>query len=142
MIDVFATDHAPHTLEEKDSTNPPPGFPGLETCLPLLLTAVAEGRLSLADVLQRTYTNPQRIFSLPEQPATWVEVDPDAAWEIHASELHSRCSWTPFEGMQVRGRVRRVVLRGREAFKDGQILLQPGFGQDVRSTRLSRGDES
>jgi carbamoyl-phosphate synthase/aspartate carbamoyltransferase/dihydroorotase len=142
VIDVFATDHAPHTLEEKDSPNPPPGFPGLETCLPLLLTAVAEGRLSLADLLQRTYTNPQRIFNLPEQLGTWVEVDPDASWEIHASEMLSRCSWTPFEGMKVRGRVQRVVLRGREAFKDGQILVEPGFGRDIRSTRLSRGDES
>jgi dihydroorotase (multifunctional complex type) len=131
-IDCFATDHAPHTLAEKDGENPPPGFPGLETLLPLLLTAVDEGRLTTDDLLARMVTNPRRIFSLPEQPDTWVEVDEKAAWEIHASELHSRCGWTPFEGWKVKGKVRRVVLRGREAFKDGRILVEPGYGRSVR----------
>src|SRR4030043_2014333 len=77
VIDVFATDHAPHTLEEKDGENPPPGFPGLETALPLLLTAVHEGRLTIDDILSRMVTNPRRIFHLPEQPETWVEVNFD-----------------------------------------------------------------
>lgn len=132
VIDCFATDHAPHTLPEKDSENPPPGFPGLETALPLLLTAVQEGRLSIEDVIQRMVTNPRRIFNLPEQPNTWIEVDMDASWEISASHLFTRCAWTPFEGWRVRGRVRRVVMRGREAFRDGQILAQPGFGKNLR----------
>ena len=80
-IDCFATDHAPHTLAEKDGPNPPPGFPGLETALPLLLTAVHAGRLTVEDIVQRCYTNPRRIFHLPEQPETWVEVDPEAELE-------------------------------------------------------------
>ena len=63
VIDCFATDHAPHTLDEKESPKPPPGFPGLETALPLLLTAVADGRLTLDDLLLRMVTNPRRIFS-------------------------------------------------------------------------------
>jgi len=132
VIDCFATDHAPHTLEEKDSENPPPGFPGLETMLPLLLTAVDEGRLSLDDLIQRSVINPRRIFNLPEQPETWIEVDETARYEIHAADLHSRCGWTPFEGWQVKGRVTRVVLRGREAFKDGKVLADKGFGRNVR----------
>lgn len=132
VIDCFATDHAPHTLAEKDSPPPPPGFPGLETLLPLLLTAVAGGRLTLETLLQKTVLNPRRIFHLPEQPETWVEVDESARWEIRAAELHSRCGWTPFEGWQAQGRVRRVILRGREAFRDGQILVEPGYGQNVR----------
>src|SRR5688572_21319589 len=78
VIDCFATDHAPHTIEEKDSDNPPPGFPGLETALPLLLTAVdigpfgaAQGkRLTLDELIQKMYINPQKIFDLPEQPET------------------------------------------------------------------------
>lgn len=133
VIDCFATDHAPHTLAEKDGQNPPPGFPGLETALPLLLTAVHENRLSLDDLIARMVTNPRRIFQLPEQPDTWVEVDEDAAWEIHASQTHTRCAWTPFEGWRVRGRVRRVVLRGLEAFRDDQVLAPPGYGMDLRS---------
>jgi carbamoyl-phosphate synthase/aspartate carbamoyltransferase/dihydroorotase len=132
VIDCFATDHAPHTLAEKDGENPPPGFPGLETALPLLLTAINEGRLSINDVLSRMVTNPRRIFDLPEQPDTWVEVDEDATYEIRAAEMHSRCGWTPFEGWKVRGRVCRVVLRGQEVFRDGKILAQPGYGQNIR----------
>lgn len=65
---------APHTLEEKCGPQPPPGFPGLETMLPLLLTAVSEGRLSLDDLLQRLHHNPRRIFHLPPQEDTYVEV--------------------------------------------------------------------
>jgi len=138
VIDCFATDHAPHTLAEKDSENPPPGFPGLETALPLLLTAVGEGRLTLDDIILRMHTNPRKIFNLPEQPETWVEVDEAARYEIHAAEMKSRCGWTPFEGRQVRGRVRRVMLRGREAFRDGAILASPGYGQNIRSLSNSQ----
>ncbi len=133
VIDCFATDHAPHTLAEKDSASPPPGFPGLETILPLLLTAVSEARLSLDDLIARMHTNPKRIFNLPEQPETWVEVDEKATYEIRASEMHSRCGWTPFEGWKVKGRVRRVVLRGKEAFRDGVVLAEKGYGKNVRS---------
>jgi carbamoyl-phosphate synthase/aspartate carbamoyltransferase/dihydroorotase len=132
VIDCFATDHAPHTLAEKDGSNPPPGFPGLETALPLFLTAVSEGRLTMDDLLLRMVTNPRRIFNLPEQSETWIEVDLEAAWEIRADRTFTRCAWTPFEGRKVRGWVRRVVLRGQEAFRDGQVLARPGFGQDVR----------
>jgi dihydroorotase-like cyclic amidohydrolase len=132
IIDCFATDHAPHTVAEKDSENPPPGFPGLETLLPLLLTAVDERRLTLDDILQKSVINPRRIFHLPEQPETWVEVDEEAAYEIHAADQFTRCGWTPFEGWKVKGRVRKVVLRGRTAFEDGRILAQPGYGKDLR----------
>ncbi len=133
VIDCFATDHAPHTAEEKDSENPPPGFPGLETLLPLLLTAVDDGRLTIDDIVQKSVIAPRRIFNLPEQPETWVEVDENAKYEIHAADLHSRCGWTPFEGWKVKGRVTRVVLRGREAFKDGRVLAEAGYGRNARA---------
>ncbi len=132
VIDCFATDHAPHTAEEKDSDNPPPGFPGLETLLPLLLTAVSDSRLTIPDIIQKSVINPRKIFNLPEQPETWVEVDEDAEYEIHAADLHSRCGWTPFESWKVKGRVTRVVLRGRDAFRDGKVLTEKGFGKNVR----------
>ena len=132
VIDCFATDHAPHTLAEKDGENPPPGFPGLETMLPLLLTAVDVGRLTLDDLLQKMVINPRKIFSLPEQPETWVEVDENARYELRAADMHSRCGWTPFEGWQVKGRVTRVVLRGKEVYKAGKILVEPGYGKNVR----------
>ncbi len=132
VIDCFATDHAPHTLAEKDGPSPPPGFPGLETALPLMLTAVHEGRLSLQDLLVRMVENPRRIFKLPDQPETWVSVDQEAQWEVRAAELRTKCSWTPFEGWKVRGRVREVYLRGQLAYRDGTVHVPRGFGKDVR----------
>jgi dihydroorotase-like cyclic amidohydrolase len=132
VIDCFATDHAPHTLEEKDSDNPPPGFPGLETLLPLLLTAVDLRRLSLDDVIQKSVINPRKIFHLPEQPETWIEVDERAEYEIHAADQFTRCGWTPFEGCKVKGKVRKVVLRGKTAVEDGKILVERGYGKNVR----------
>jgi dihydroorotase-like cyclic amidohydrolase len=134
VIDCFATDHAPHTVEEKDSDNPPPGFPGLETLLPLLLTAVGDGRLTIDDIVRKCMQNPRRIFRLPEQPETWIEVDENARYEIKASEQFTRCGWTPFEGWKVRGRVRRVVLRGKTAFEDGRVLVGPGYGRNLRNS--------
>jgi carbamoyl-phosphate synthase/aspartate carbamoyltransferase/dihydroorotase len=138
VIDCFATDHAPHTLEEKDSENPPPGFPGLETLLPLLLTAVDLGRhrtrrvLTLDDIIQRSVINPGKIFKLLEQPETWIEVDEKAEYEIKAAEQFSRCGWTPFEGWKVKGKVRKVVLRGQTAFEDGKVLAEKGYGRNIR----------
>ena len=132
VIDCFATDHAPHTLADKDGENPPPGFPGLETFLPLLLTAVDEKQLTIDQLIEKSVINPRRIFRLPEQPETWIEVDEGARYEIQAANMHSRCGWTPFEGRQVKGRVRKVVLRGRTAFEDGRIMVEPGYGRNVR----------
>ena len=132
VIDCFATDHAPHTVEEKDSDNPPPGFPGLETALPLWFTAMNDKRLTTDDIINKMYVNPRKIFKLPEQPETWIEVDENAEYEIKAANQFTRCGWTPFEGWKVKGRVARVVLRGREAFKDGEVLAEKGFGKNVR----------
>ena len=132
VIDCFATDHAPHTVEEKDSDNPPPGFPGLETLLPLLLTAVDDGRLTMDDIIQKSVINPRKIFNLLEQPETWIEVDESAEYEIKASDQFTRCNWTPFEGWKVKGKVRKVVLRGQVAFEDGKVLAEQGYGRNVR----------
>ena len=131
VIDCFATDHAPHTLEEKDSDTPPPGFPGLETALGLLLTAVNEGRLTTDDLVTRMVTNPRKIFHLPTQPETEVQVDLDAKWEVRAEEFRSRSAWSPFEGMKLQGKVRRVTLRGKLVFKDGEIYAPDGYGMDL-----------
>jgi len=141
VIDTFGTDHAPHTIDEKTSATPPPGFPGLETMLPLLLTQVHKGRLTLDDIVLRLHTNPKKIFNLPDQPDTFVEVDLDKQWTIPAAMKFSRCQWTPFAGFHVRGAVKRVVLRGEVAYVDGKVLVKPGFGQNLRDlpTPSARG---
>lgn len=127
-IDCIATDHAPHTLAEKESNNPP-GVAGLETSLPLMLTAVQEKRLTLERLIALMATNPRRIFKLPMPPDTWVEVDGEARFTIFNGELLTKCGWSPFSGMDVVGRVKKVVFRGLDMFKDGKIVAQPGSGQ-------------
>lgn len=131
VVDCIATDHAPHTHAEKEGDSPPPGVPGLEMLLPLLLTAVAEGRLTLQRLMELTHEAPRRIFNLPPQPDTWVEVDPDARYALSHDGLYTRCGWTPFAGMDVQGRVVRVTLRGRTAFEEGQVRAEAGSGRVV-----------
>ncbi len=127
-VDCIATDHAPHTLAEKHSATPPPGVSGLETSLPLMLTAVADNRLSLSRLIELMHTNPRRIFGLPEQPDTQVEVEMTPT-VIRNENLFTKCGWTPFDGREVAGRVARVVLRGAVAFENGRVLAQPGNGR-------------
>lgn len=135
IIDVFATDHAPHTIEEKEKLKVP-GFPGLETILPLLLNAVNEKRLTIEDVINKFHRNPKRIFNLPEQHNTYVEVDMAEEWFIPDRTKYCKSQWTPFSGMKVKGRVHRVVLRGETAYVDGEVLVPPGYGQNVREWPL------
>jgi carbamoyl-phosphate synthase/aspartate carbamoyltransferase/dihydroorotase len=131
VVDCFATDHAPHAVIEKDSENPPPGFPGLETALPLYLELVRGGYLTEDELVAKLVSNPRRIFHLPEQPETWIEVDTDAEWTARGRDMVSRAKWTPFEGRTMRGRVERVVLRGADAYRNGEVLAAPGSGHNV-----------
>ncbi|TPP64114.1 Carbamoyl-phosphate synthetase (Glutamine-hydrolysing) [Fasciola gigantica] len=160
-IDCFATDHAPHLASEKArDKNAPPGFPGLETMLPLLLTAMCEGRLTLVDLIERLHVNPLRIFGLAAYADandaldrctygdTWVEVDLSSEWYLPGAytyqtpvakmptsgstpTLYTRAGWSPFAGRRVRGRVRRVMLRGSLVFVDNRVLVKPGYGMNV-----------
>jgi carbamoyl-phosphate synthase/aspartate carbamoyltransferase/dihydroorotase len=126
-VDCIATDHAPHTLAEKYSDSPPPGVAGLETSLVLMLTAVSQNRLSLDRLIDLMATNPRRIYDLPEQPDTHVEVEMTPT-TIRNEKTVSKCGWTPFDGMEVAGRVKRVVLRGDVVVEDGVVTAVPGSG--------------
>lgn len=140
-IDIFATDHAPHTLAEKGigsnspPSAPPPGVPGVETMLPLLLTAVHAGRLTLDDVLSRCVTAPQQIYGLPVQPDTFIDVEVDTEYTLHNEMMKTRVGWTPFAGMPVYGRVEQVVLRGQVVYQNGQVLAAPGSGRVLFQTQ-------
>ena len=129
IIDCFATDHAPHTIKDKHEKTTP-GFPGLETALPLLLTAVKQGRLTLHDVINKYHNNPKKIFDITTDKNTFIEVDFEKEWTIGKPKF-SKCGWTPFEGFKVQGIVRRVVMRGKTVFIDGQITCKPGSGRLV-----------
>jgi carbamoyl-phosphate synthase/aspartate carbamoyltransferase/dihydroorotase len=130
VIDMIATDHAPHTIEEKEGDTPAFGVPGLETSLPLMLTAVHDGKLSLDRLIEMMYNAPARIFKLgtKPQPQTYIEVDLAHRWTITTQGMQSKCGWTPFAGMDVIGAVRTVVLRGQTVVENGEITAEPGVG--------------
>ena len=145
VIDIFATDHAPHTFSEKGMHSPEesedengsahasdvpfPGVPGVETMLPLLLTAIDAGQLELDDLLLRCVENPRRIYGLAEQPQTWIEVDTNQEYELNDAQMRTRCGWTPFDGRHVKGRIEKVVLRGETVFDGERVLAAPGSGR-------------
>jgi carbamoyl-phosphate synthase/aspartate carbamoyltransferase/dihydroorotase len=104
---------------------------GLETSLPLMVTAVHDGRLTLERLIELMATNPRRIFNQPAQPDTWVELDVDAQITIQNEKLYTKPGWTPFDGRRLYGRVNKVVLRGELAYENGAVLAHPGFGQVV-----------
>ena len=101
--------------------------------LPLMLTAVKKGRLTLDDLIQKMHHKPREIFNFPEQPDTYVEVNLDEEWTIPEKTAFSKAGWTPFAGQKVTGKVKRVVLRGKVVYVDGQVLSEPGYGQNVRN---------
>lgn len=132
VVDCIATDHAPHLRSEKESASPPPGVPGLETTLPLLMNAVQATRLTIEQVVALTSTNPRRLFNLPEQPESYVEVEVGGLWTLPERGWHTRPGWSPFAGEVVAARILRTLLRGEVVYEDGQVLAQPGNGQNVR----------
>jgi carbamoyl-phosphate synthase/aspartate carbamoyltransferase/dihydroorotase len=77
------------------------------------------------------YDNPRRIFDLPAQPDTWIEVDVNHKWTVRNEEMISRCGWTPFAGWELRGRVERVYLRGACVYENGKLSVTPGDGRNL-----------
>ncbi len=129
-VDIIASDHAPHSIEEKGSGKPPFGVPGLETTFPLLLTAVAEGRLSIERLIELTSTMPRKIFGILKEVDTYTEVDLKESYIIDSSKLKTKAGWTPFEGVRVTGRVVKTVLRGDVVF-DREEVKEPPRGRVI-----------
>jgi dihydroorotase len=131
LIDVIASDHAPHTVREKDAgfIKAPSGIPGVETMIPLLLGAVLERRISLASVIEKTSAAPSRILGIPEAGFSVgnradFAIFPREAVPISADLLHSRCGWSPFEGMPAVF-PREVIISGMTAFREGEFFPVP-----------------
>ena len=131
--DVIASDHAPHTIEEKKEGAP--GFPGVETMYPLMLNLVRKGILDLCMVVERIAINPARIFGFEMYGgieigkfANFAVFDLSDVVKIRADRLHSKAGWTPYEGFEaVFPKI--VFIRGVEALKDGEVLVDRGFGR-------------
>jgi dihydroorotase len=140
-VDVVATDHAPHTRQEKDAGiwDAPSGVPGVETALPLLLSAAADDAngLTYERVRNVTAANPAERFGLsrkgriePGRDADLVLVDPDSTTPVHGPRLHSKCGWSPFETFD--GVFPEwTMLRGEMVYIDGEF--REGVGRNVRA---------
>lgn len=131
MIDCIESDHAPHTIEEKQSPNPPYGVPGLETTLPLLLTAVHEKRLTIKDIIEKCYDNPRKIFHIPTFKNT-VEVDFNKQYTIENKNLKTKCQWSSFDGWKVRGQINKVYIKEQMVYEGGKVIARPGSGKILK----------
>lgn len=137
VVDIVESDHAPHTLAEKQSPAPPFGVPGLETTLPLLCLAAAEGRLTLEQIIDLVALNPQRIFGLRPAADTYTLVDTAASYIIDNASLRTKCGWSPFAGMRVFGRVVGVWIRGVQVYDGENVLVPSGFGRDLAQAEVT-----
>jgi dihydroorotase len=122
VIDIIESDHAPHTRLEKASGAPPFGVPNLETTIGLLVHEFVDGKLTLQQIVTLLYDNPKKIFNIPDQPDTFIELDPQKPYIAGASAYETKCGWSPFDGWQLFGEVERVVLRGK-TLVDGKRIV-------------------
>jgi dihydroorotase len=140
VADVLGSDHAPHTLEEKARLYPasPSGMPGVQTLLPVMLTHVAAGRLSLERLVDLTSAGAQRVFGTAGKGRMAVGYDGDltivdlkARRTLRHADMATRSGWTPFDGMEVTGWPKATIIRGRVVMRDDEIIA-PSMGQPVR----------
>jgi carbamoyl-phosphate synthase/aspartate carbamoyltransferase/dihydroorotase len=127
-IDMIESDHAPHTIMEKQSSPTPYGVPGLETTLPLLLTAVSEKRLSIQDIVRLCHHGPSTTFGIVPDSTTYIEIDPDKNHVVTPERLQTKAGWTPFNGWKVTGSIEKVTIRGTTVYEHGEFLTHPGSG--------------
>lgn len=139
-VDVIGSDHAPHTLEEKQRPYPssPSGMPGVQTLLPLLLDHMNAGRLSLARLVDLTSAGPHRIYGIAGKgriakgwDADLTLVDLKAKREITNKWIASKCGWTPFDGKTVTGWPIATLVRGNVVMRDDE-LIGDAVGEPVR----------
>lgn len=133
VIDFIATDHAPHTLEEKAQPYPnsPSGMPGVETSLPLMLTATAQGRCSVAQVVNWMSTAVAKAYGIPNKgaiapgyDADLVLVDLQTYRPVLREEILSKCGWSPFEGWNLTGWPAYTIVGGELVYEKGKLHTQ------------------
>jgi len=133
ILDFIATDHAPHTLEEKAQPYPksPSGMPGVETSLPVMLTAAKQGRCSVAQVSRWMSTNVAKAYGIPHKgeikvgwDADLVLVDLQTSKPVRREELLTKSRWSPFEGWQLTGWPIVTIVGGEVVYANGVVNQQ------------------
>lgn len=139
-IDIVASDHAPHTIDEKerDLLECPSGIPNLDIMLKLMLKIVDRGTISLKDIVRLMSQNPARIFGIKNKGTIEVGKDADLVilnmkkeGKIDPTEFYSKAKYSPFEDWKTIGDTDTVILRGEIAFKDNDFWIKKGYGKYI-----------
>lgn len=149
-IEMLASDHAPHTREEKevgweDAWAAHTGTPGIQYQLPLMVDAWHRGRISFDRLVDLVSTAPADVFGLerkgritPGADADIVLVDLDREWTITNDSVLSKIGWTPYDGRSIRGAVVRTLVRGTDVWVDGEVVGEPGHGRQAVPADMER----
>ncbi|GAB6136420.1 dihydroorotase [Thermococcus prieurii] len=136
-IPIIASDHAPHTLEDKEAGAA--GIPGLETEVALLLDAVNRGIMDIFDIVEKMHDNPIKVFGIRGRnfaignEATFTVVDLKREWTVKPEEFYTKAKWSPWEGRKLKGKVVMTILRGRVVMEEDEIVGKPeGVRLDVQ----------
>jgi dihydroorotase (multifunctional complex type) len=128
VVDCIATDHAPHTVEDKERGAA--GFPGLETSLALMLTGCRRGLIDKIWVAQRMTERVAKAFNMPGKgklkpgfAGDVAIVDPRKVWKVDSSQLQTKCKWTPFDGMELTGKVHTVIRGGEVLYEKYEMKV-------------------
>ena len=142
-VDTIGSDHAPHAQSEKSASNVwevKVGVPGLETTLPLMMTAVKKNRLSLSQVVQLLAEKPAEIYGLTNcgrleqgKQADITIVDLNQQFKINATKFKSKAKFSPYDGWEVYGKLIKTIVNGTLVFDEGEIVAKGGSGFIVRS---------
>ncbi len=145
-LDLITSDHAPHPVSTKGNKENifmnSSGAPGVETIVPIVYSeGVGKGRITLPQMLKYLCLNPAKLFGLyprkgvlaPGADADLVIFDPDEMWTLQEKSLHYVAGWTPYEGMKVKGKTIKTILRGKTIYDKGKIIGEPGCGEFIPS---------
>lgn len=133
-LDVIATDHAPHTREEKSQKYPyaPSGGPLVQHALPALLECYHKGMISLEKIVEKACHNPAILFQIKNRGfiqkgyyADLVLVDLNAPWTVKTDNIFYKCGWSPFEGVNFKSRITHTFVNGQLAYKNFNFLKKP-----------------
>ncbi len=129
-VDIIGSDHAPHTLEEKNKPYPqsPAGMPGVQTLVPIMLNHVNNGKLQLEDFVRLTSANPARLYGIKNKgflqeglDADITLIDMNKKWTITDDWMESKCGWTPYHNMNVQGKATHTIIHGNVVMENGTL---------------------
>ncbi|SHE67924.1 dihydroorotase [Arenibacter palladensis] len=139
-IDVIATDHAPHTLEEKNNvyTSAPSGGPLVQHALPAMLEKYHGGKISLEKIVEKMCHNPAKLFQIKKRGfiregfyADLVVLDLNDSWTVTKENIAYKCGWSPFEGNSFKSKITHTFVNGHLAYENGN------FSQERKAMRLT-----